>query len=85
MCVWQSRVKKALLSGQGTEKENLRKLKSTRDIVEKEEIGKLTPWSYSQTAGLTFPLYLYGSNPKEHIKDFENWAKENTQPKERDA
>lgn len=47
-------------------------------MAEKEELGKLIPTSYVKTAGLTSKLYLYGSNPKEHIKDFENWTKENT-------
>lgn len=77
-CVWQSKVNKALLSDQRTEKGSPRELESTGHMAEKEELGKLTPTSYVKTAGLTSKLYLYGSNPKEHIKDFENLTKENT-------
>lgn len=71
-CVCQSKVNNALLSGQRTEKGSLRELESTGDMAEKEELGKLTPTSYVKTAGLTSKLYLYGSNPKEYITDFEN-------------
>ena len=70
---WQRGLSKTLAFWLGNQKEEPRERNSTREIIERKELRKMTPWNCLDSPGLSPELYLGWSGLNQHRKDLKNW------------